>query len=791
MTTERPFPGTIEASGPQSIAANIIGTAVTGDVVLPAEVLNAARDIQAPPGSGNLPPLGLCLGRKNDLVWLRDTLTDGNETAITQTPAVHGLGGIGKSTLALAYAHHHRSDYSLIWWVTADSPARIQQSLAGLTLRLFPAWAGRATDDERFQWALSWLQWHPGWLLIFDNVENPSDLAPYTGSLNRGRSLATSRRATGWPRTTPTRSLSTLSPDEAAELLCAWALDGAVTTVQHRQEARALAADLGHLPLALEQAGAYLHQNPTVSIDAYRRRLATKLDKVADGIDAERTIARIWTYTLQAISSSNSLAVRVLHTLAWLAPDNIPVNLVQGLANDPDEIAEAFGILRAYSMISFSPDRTSVSVHRLVQAVLRRGEASSLGSQTAGRCDAEEAVLRALPFPPRPDAELPPEWTALTPHLVALAASSPPGPQAESIITAYTIAAYQLNARGHRASSIPLRVAVLSHHEKFDGETHLDTTIARCHLADAYESAGNAAQAISLYKEALKYCEETLGYQHRATLITRGNLAGAYESAGDVRRSLAMYKKVYKQSVQILGEADPETLTVRNNLAYAYRMSGNLKRAIRLYEINLFHREQSLGNGHASTLNGHNNLATAYQAAGHVEQAVLMLEEVLTQSEKSLGETHPQTMTVRNNLGIAYANMKDVVRATPILETALAQRERILGDVHPDTLQSRNNLAITYLMSGDLEHALPMMETVLVQREQVNGESHPDTLITRHNLATGYSAAGQPERAVTLLEKALAQARKFLGHDHPDTRAYHYSLTVIRHELAAGRHHEK
>ncbi|MGW7526187.1 FxSxx-COOH system tetratricopeptide repeat protein [Streptomyces sp. NPDC054783] len=781
MTSDRPSAGArIEASGTRSIAAGVIGTAVTGDVVLPAEALNAARDIEAAPGTGNLPPRGLCLGREDDLAWLRDVLAAGNETAITQMPAVHGLGGIGKTTLALEYAHRHRSDYTFIWWVAADSPARIEQSIAGLALRLFPSWAARASEHEQLQWALNWLQWHPGWLLVFDNVDAPRDLAPYTGALNRGHHLATSRRVTGWPRTTPSRALGTLLPDEAAELLCTYALDSAVPTAIELQEARALAAELGYLPLALEQAGAYLQQNPTISIDAYRRRLVAKLDKAADGIDAERTIARIWTHTLQALTSNNPLAVGILHVLAWLAPDSVPVRLMEVFDNEPDDIAEALGALRAYSMIGFSPDRTSVSIHRLVQAVLRSTETSSPDAQ--GRRLAEEAVLHALPVPAGAHEELAPEWALLTPHLVSLAATTPPNHQNESVVAAYRIAAEHLYEMGHKASALPLREAIFNHFSTFEGETHPDTILAQCKLATSYESAGSVAEAVSLYEAALGRCEEVFGHHHPTTLITRANLAGSYESAGNMGRAISLYKKVHKQTAQAFGNAAPETLTVRNNLAYAYKVSGNFKRAMRLYEGILSQREASLGIYHPDTLNTRNNLATACQAAGDLERAVPMLESTLAQHEQILGKNHPNTMTVRNNLGHAYVEKQDLRRAIPILEEVLAQREQLLGDIHPDTLQSRNNLGTAYLFSGNLEHGLPLLEIVAAQYKKVLGGTHPVTLNARQNLAAGYQVAGQLERAICVLEAALAESQQVIGPTHAETLALRDSLAQAYHK---------
>ncbi|MFF3062057.1 tetratricopeptide repeat protein [Streptomyces sp. NPDC057909] len=783
MTTD-PLPRetSIEASGHRSVAASVIGTAITGDVIqFPAEVLNAARDVEAPPGTSNLAPDGLCLGREDELAWLRRALTGSRGTAITQAPTVHGLGGIGKSTLALHYAHRYRSDYVLIWWITADSPARIEQSLAGLALRLFPAWAGKASEQERTAWAMAWLQWHPGWLLIFDNVEDPRDLAPYSGALNGGHHLATSRRAAGWPRPTPTRALGAPPPDEAAKLLCVYALDSATPTARQLLDAHVLAAQLGYLPLALEQAGAYLHQNPTVSIDAYRRGLAAKLDKAADGIDAERTIARIWTQTFRTLIERNPLAVTVLCTLGWLAPDSIPLTLLHVPGTDPDDLAEALGTLSAYSMISIAPDGASVSVHRLVQAVLRH---NATGRPPAGRREAEHALTRALQTSPKANAEAQREWDRLMPHLIALAVSSPPGNESDKARSLYITAAWHLDEQGHAMRAVPLYEAVLAWSEHFVGSSHPTTLGVQNKLAIAYRKAGDLAQAIPLCETVLSLRERILGDTHPDTLASRNELALSYQNAGDLERAILLFETALAQKERILGGTHVDSLTLRGNLAAAYLELGDYTRAIPLLESVLAQLEQVSGNTHPAMLTGRNNLSHAYLELGDYTRAIPLLESVLAQREQVLGETHPTTVTSRNNLAMAYQDAGDLERAIPLMEAVLAQREQDLADTHPDTLVTRNNLASAYLGAGDLERAIPLMEAVLAQCEQALGETHPQTLTARHNLAIAYQKLKDHTQAICLFETALAQQEQVLGNTHPATLSSRDGLAMAY--LSAG-----
>ncbi|MEV0536076.1 tetratricopeptide repeat protein [Kitasatospora sp. NPDC050463] len=668
------------AAGPRSIAAHTVGIAVTGDILLPPVALASARETPAPPGCNNLGPRPVCVGREDELAWLRRVLDSDGSSAVTQSPTVHGLGGIGKTTLALSYAHLHRHSYSLRWWINAESPARIEQSLAALATRLAPTWAANSSEQERATWALNWLYWHQGWLLVLDNAEDPRDLHPYLGSLIGGHLLITTRRATGWPRGTPTHALGVLAPDEAAALLCDPDPDP-----HELREARLLAAELGHLPLALDQARAYLDQNRTVGIAAYRRKLGAKLDKAADGIDAGRTIARVWTQTLEALAGRDPLAVTVLHTLAWLAPDDISVTLLNRLAEDEDEIAEALGTLASYSMVTLTP--TTVGIHRLVQTVLRTTP------DHRGRAEAEHAVAHAFDALPEPGTAPCAAWEGVIPHLVALATTAPADHHDTLTSDRYETGAQYLYLQGHSIRTIPLLLAALTQRERTLGDTHPYVLTIRNNLAIAHKSAGGLGQAIPLLEATLTALELALGDTHPDTLSSRGNLAAAYREAGDLDRAIPLSEATVAQKERILGSTHPHTLASRNNLAFAYREAGDLDRAILLLEATVAQQELVLGDTHPDTLTGRNSLATAYHEAGDLDRAVPLLEATLAQRELTLGSTHPDTLTSRNNLATAYHGTGDLERAIHLLETVLAQLEQVLGDTHPRTLISRDSLA--------------------------------------------------------------------------------------------------
>ncbi|MGW2179012.1 tetratricopeptide repeat protein [Streptomyces sp. NPDC001732] len=693
-----------QMNGSRSITVNgDVGVAITGDgarvVTLPAEAVGWAREVEAPPGAGNLPgsASGVFVGREDELARLHGLLAEGGEAVVTQVAgvgtgagAVHGLGGIGKSTLALHYAHTHRHAYRLVWWLNAESTEQIVAGLASLAVRLCPQWAAGADVSERAAWAMLWLQWHPGWLLVFDNVEDPRDLRHYLGALPDGHHLATSRTATGWHAIAPTMALGLLEPGAATGLLCTLALGPDRTpTAPQREEAGLLAAALGHLPLALEQAGAYLFETGT-SLAGYRAMLGEVIDTATGGIDPERTIARIWHHTLVAVEHRNPTAITLLDAMAWLAPDTIPRTLLAPLCPHPRELGEALGVLHAYNMISFSADRQSVGVHRLVQTVLRHRPATGPDSPPPGRQDAEHLLGEAVP-----DEDTDHQgFERLLPHALALAETTPPRqPVLVETVNAWLAVARYLAHQGRDAHTIPLRTAVLAQREQVLGDTHPDTLTTRNNLACAYESAGDLDRAIPLHEITLAQCEQVLGDIHPDTLITRNNLAHAYESAGDLDRAVSLHEITLAQREQVLGGTHPATLISRNNLAHAYQEAGDLDRAIPLYETTLAQREQLLGDTHPSTLISRNNLASAYKLAGDLDRAVSLHEITLAQREQALGDTHPDTLNSRNNLAHAYREAGDLARAISLYETALAQCEQVLGDTHPNTLITRNNLA--------------------------------------------------------------------------------------------------
>ncbi|MEU6005945.1 tetratricopeptide repeat protein [Streptomyces sp. NPDC047453] len=779
-------------------------------------------DVEAPLGLHNLPdlPPKVFVGRDEDLTILAAALEQDSK-AITQT--VQGLGGVGKTTLALHYAHTHRDAYQLVWWIRADTPEQITTDLASLTTRINGGTTSHTTAEDA-EWAIGWLQTHPGWLLILDNAEHPDTTRHLISQLHHaGRHLITSRFANGWPATP--LALPLLTPAASLDLLT---LLTGLTDPDNQRNARLLADDLGHLPLALEQAGAFIAQS-RIPISTYRDLLrqhpAETTSTAAAGSDPQRTMARIWRITLDTLHRTTPLAVDILRTAAWYAPTAIPRTLLAPLAENPVSYAHALSQLAAYNMINLDAD--TLSVHRLIQTIARTPDPATTDDAdphrthatiTTARNHATTLLCTALPDDPETNVAGWPAWRTLLPHaethltavnpahdteatnvLLALtanylrdqgqitqaitynkrcldASTRLHGPDHPDTLASRSHLAYTYRAAGELGRAIPLYKQALADRVRVLGKDHPSTLASRNNLASAYAAAGDLGRAIPLYKQALADRVRVLGENHPNTLVSRNDLAGAYESAGDLGRAIPLYKQTLTDSVRVLGKDHPSTLTSRNNLASAYAAAGDLGRAIPLYEQTLTDFLRVLGEDHPTTLASRHNLAGAYASVGNLSRAIPLHEQTLTDCLRVLGEDHPTTLASRHNLAGAYASAGNLSRAVKLYKQALADRVRVLGEDHPDTLISRNNLAGAYRSAENLGRAIPLYEQALTDCLRVLGEDHPTTLASRHNLASAYAAAGDLGRAIPLHEQALTDCLRVLGQDHPDTLASRHNL---------------
>ncbi|MFJ8697530.1 tetratricopeptide repeat protein, partial [Streptomyces roseolilacinus] len=473
------------ASGGRAAAAGSNpGVIATGDdvridqrtLVLPPGAVGPAVDGEAVVRLNNLPTYDSAVfeGREEELRALAAVPSAGTGVV---AQSVRGLGGVGKSTLVL---HHARAFLAAgsgpVWWIDAETEAGVVAGLAGLATALHPVHAALPLEDAA-EWALVWLQGRSGWLVVLDNAEDPADLSPYLGRLTTGQVVITTRRDLPWRDLVAPLCLDALTPDAAVAVL-----EG--VTGRSRTDDTAfeeLAGELGCLPLALQQAGAYLAQTRTPARDylaELRRDPAGILATTPPGDAHQRTVAQVWSVTLKAVEEADPYAVRLLPILAHTAPDPLPRNVLDTALPTRRAVDHALGTLAAYSMITLT-DRT-VTTHRLVQSVIRTTAPPPPAAPTRLRRLTRRLRGRTPPAPPSPhttaltllmDAIPPgspeevdgwPVWQSLLPHLQAVIAHHPDDSRDLRLAATLGETAFYLRSRGQAPEALPLEERALA-----------------------------------------------------------------------------------------------------------------------------------------------------------------------------------------------------------------------------------------------------------------------------------------------------------------------------------------
>lgn len=725
----------VEASGDEAVAAGgDIGVAVTGAgavgtqytqqhigqyidkaTILPGagygDAVARPEAVDAPTGLTNLPMRpGLFVGRVRELALLDAALaTPGG--AVVQ--ALHGLGGIGKSTLA-AHWVADRTQHCPAWWITADSPAALDSGLAGLAAALEPDLTKSLHQQQLRDWAVRWLAAHDNWLIVLDNVSDPADLKPLLAVAGNGRFLITSRRSSGWHGLAAPVALDVLTLDEALDLFTRICPDAG-------DEVGRLCTELGCLPLAVEQAASYCAETVTTAADYLSLLASYPADMyaaVTEGGDSDRTAARVWRVTLDRLAD-DPLAVRILLALAWYAPDDIPRSLLDTFGS-PIAVRRALGRLAAHSMLALHGE--TISLHRLVQAVARtsdhtdphrRPDAVALAREMAA-----EALVEGLPTDTGDPAQWP-RWHALLPHVEALAEYVPAAADSVDLARVFSITGEFLSTYGMGG-----RAGGLLHR----GEAGL-----------------------------LRH----LGPDHRLSLIARNRLISVEKvSIEDARGHV-------ERCTQQLGARDPETITALYEVAREYLSRDATEEARTTLEQVIRRRTKALGPGHRDTLGARAGLARMMLVEGSAQTAFTALRAVYEDCARELGPTHPLTLDLHGQVVMHMPGTDELVaRAGTLLRRMDSSDEDEIRSYMADLFEQFIELSPAQMQSWAGE-TMTSFEDHLANCEAVLGAAHADTIHARLGVAQQCLMVGDVSRSVALLERSRADAERSLSPDHP------------------------
>ncbi len=597
--------------------------------------------------------------------------------------ALHGLRGVGKTTLAAAYAERQMADYRAAWWIRAQTPETVRSDLVSLGVRL--GWVAAEQKDElALAEVLQRLRSEgEGVLLVYDNAISPQLLMPFVPTGGAWRALITSN-APAWRGVAQPIEIPVWAKTVGGDYLVA-----RTGREGERQAAEALSEDLGGLTLAHEQAGAYCDRLG-LSLSEYRSRFAATPARLLDAVrDAPPdyhgglTVAKAFGLAIAEAARRHPAAEALIGFAATLASEPIPLVLFSKARlafGEPfasqiadDDLDEAVAALRDFALIereAIADERNPfiatdvIRMHRLVQAVA----AATIPAQARNAMRSRLIAAMVEVFPPNvfSDPRVWPLARRLDAHAFALVgADGPAGDEAdESVATLLNmLASYRQGA----LASYP--------------------------------------DARRMFERALAIREKALGETHAATAESLNNLALLLRIQGDLEGALPLCARALAIYEMTVGPDDPDTAMAMETLAAVEKERGDISGSRRLYENALAIRERKLASDPSGVARCLNNLALVMQRQNDLGSARPLLERALAILAGALGPDHLFTHRVRRNL--AEVRMAEGFPADALepAKTALAAYEKACGRDHPSTKDSARTVAAALEALGDAAEA--------------------------------------------------------------------------------------
>ncbi|MEV4619443.1 FxSxx-COOH system tetratricopeptide repeat protein [Asanoa sp. NPDC049573] len=639
---------------------------------------------QAPPRNA------MFKGREKDLAELRERLS---AQASGSVQSIHGMGGIGKSTLALEYAHRFAGSYGLVWWIDAEQPGLIGEQIAALGIEA--GWCTADVSDSRATTMVRHrLRTEGGWLVIFDNAERPDDLRRWLPQ-GAGHVLITSRNS-GWAGIAKPSELDIFDRDNSVDLL------RELVPAIAAGEADDLADDLGDLPLAVAQAGALLAESG-MPVETYRRLLATEAAELLSLGDANgylASLAAVVRISLERIATEDAAAANIARVCALLSAEPIPIDIFTGA---PPRLREGFagGGVPAESAVHASIGRIGryglaklagglIRMHRLTQAIIR--DLMAAGDRASTRLQAQELVAAAHPLDSAGvadggrDPEAWPRWAQLLPHLLELEpATSGFEPLRETALDA----ARYLLSRGDYGAMTALATQLYEGWRRSLGADAKQTLSAGRLIITGRTRMGEAPRAQDLAAEIYASCEKVFGSSHPDTLNSGQALSGLLYSMGQVDEAERVAADCLGRARSALGEDHEFTTLLKSSVANVLWHRGEHNEALTLEEEALDWLSRVRGPDDLDTLIGAHNFVETLFSLGHDDRAIRLLEDTFERSRRRFGADHPLTLWHARRLGEMLAATKRASDARELLRDTLDRSVRVAGPSSVLALEAR------------------------------------------------------------------------------------------------------
>ena len=731
-------------------------------------------------------------GRAEQLNELRAGLMN-QVTAVVPTPepivprTLHGYGGVGKTLMAVEYAHRFREEYDLVWWIMADQPGLVRSALAHLAPHLNlpgPAVTGVEDAANGVLEALRRGDPYSRWLLVFDNADEPEELNDVIPQ-GPGHVLITTRNHR-WGGVAETVPVNVFSERESVEFLTRRIPRGITTA-----EAAELAEALGHLPLALEQAGA-LQAETGMSVQEYLGLLSERTGPLLrEGKPPEypQPMTAAWQLSVAKLQENLPEAMDLLRCCAFFGPEPIPRDLffpveeghvrpeMAELMADPIRLSKAIGQLGRYALVRLDNTNRTIQVHRLIQALVRE-ELDDCTQETI-RVEVWSLLSAAAPTS-FTDSAAQARYLELLSHMR-------PARVAESDLSevrefGLNMLNFLYNSGNYETASRYARNFI----ERWTADSgRADPYVLRAQAkyANRLRDLGRFSEARDINRAILPLMNDILGPDHPDTLAVLSGRGADYRSHGDFWKAREHDEEVLNRYEDAFGPNDAATLRALNNLALDHALTSDFTTAQKEHEraYMLFKRSGPVG-GSPALLSYWNGMAQAVRLAGDFTEACDLGEDALAYGREQLGVDDPRTLRAQVDLSIARRLSGEVDEALELGQDAHSRYLRLYGINHPSTLAAAMCLANLWRATGELAGALELAEDTDQRYAQAYGHDHPYKHGCTSNVALLYRLMGDPVRSRSMNESALAALEARLGRDH------HYTLaaaTNLAGDLAA------
>lgn len=743
--------------------------AVDRPMALPDRVAGSSQPAPRFPGAipkvWNAPPRNPGFtGRHTVLERMRDQLGGGMAVVLPQPQTLYGLGGVGKTQVVLEYAHRFMADYDLVWWIPSEETDEIVAALAELAERL-----GAQTGEDMSaasQEAIDLLRRgvpSSRWLLVFDNADDPEALKRFFPPGGPGHVLVTSRNQT-WSQYGDSLPMDLFLREESIQHLQRRAPGLSA------EDADQVAAALGDLPFAVEQAGAWIAETAT-PVSAY-------LEQLARQAGYPKPLPATWNVSMDRLRFRSPAAARLLELCAFFGPEPISANLLYGkemidaLKPYDSSLQEKVVLGRLireigrFALAKADQVSNSIQVHRLVQAMIR----AQLSEEE--QRDARHTVHRILAGA-RPDDDEPidnpetwPRFNTIWPHLSPSEARYCKEPETRRLLIDRV---RYLWKRGDFKAAYALGVELRDAWKELLGNDDPQYLYLRFHLSNILRSQGRFVEAKELDEGTLERQRAVLGPSHPHTYATMSGLANTLGTLGQYAEAMELATDAHEGFGQIFHEAHPRTLAAAHNLALNLRLVGQYTRAREIDQEVHDLRTEVLGPEHPYTLSSAQNLARDLREVGRYEDSVQLLSRTYETYKRTLGRAFPGTLSAAKNLAVSLRRadrLEDALRLTTA--TRARYRAKYTFD-NPDLLSCELNLASDLFATGDPGGALVLAQEVVDEYMKVPGERHPYTLAAVNNLAVYHWGAGAAGTAEAMLRQTIRLMRDVLGDHHPHT----------------------